>query len=103
MSLAAAHPERHLSRSWLLIAAAVLLLGGLFWADSPVRRWIFDHPLRPLMPPTSPPAHDDAPPTAPISAEASVVAYGLVDVDGGEVRLSPQVPGKVSEVLANDG
>lgn len=107
MSLAVVHPARHHGRSWLLIgAAATIVVCGLFWIDSPARRWLLDQPVGKLFKQTGPNAHaipEETQPSAPVPADATVVAFGLVDVDGGEVRLSPQVPGKVSEVMVSDG
>ena len=103
MSFAAAPPTRHSSRPWLAFgAAATILVCGLFWVESPARRWLLDCVAQagPLLQS----APDElAPRSAPISSEASVVAFGLVDVDGGEVRLSTQVPGKVIDVSVSDG
>ena len=107
MSIAAAHPARHSGRSWLVGgAAATVAVCALFWIDSPIRRWLLEQPVSRRVMQTAPSvlAPPEQPqPSAPLPADATVVAFGLVDVEGGEVRLSPQVPGKVAEVIVSDG
>jgi len=107
MSLAAAHPERHASRPWLIGgAAAAVFLSALFLINSPVRHWLLEQPIGRLFRQTDPAlqgAGQESTAAQTLPADATVVAFGLVDVDGGEVRLSPQVPGKVAEVLVTDG
>jgi multidrug resistance efflux pump len=107
MSLAAVHPARHYGRVWLMIGgAATGLLCALFWVDSPARRWLLEQPASRFLKQSVPGVHttpEDSPASAPLPADATVVAFGLVDVEGGEVRLSTQVPGKVAEVVVSDG
>jgi multidrug resistance efflux pump len=107
MSLAAAPPARNSGRYWLAIGVtATVAVCGLFWIDSPARRWLLEQPVGRFLHQTIPGASstpEDVPASAPVSIEAAVVAFGLVDVEGGEVRLSPQVPGKVAEVTATEG
>jgi len=107
MSLAAAHPERQAIRTWLITAAAAaVLVSALCFVDSPARRWFLEQPVGRFFRQAGPSLHGASQETQSfqtLPADASVVAFGLVDVDGGEVRLSPQVPGKVAEVMATDG
>jgi multidrug resistance efflux pump len=86
--------------------AATGLLCALFWVDSPARRWLLEQPASRFLKQSVPGVHttpEDSPASAPLPGDATVVAFGLVDVEGGEVRLSTQVPGKVAEVVVSDG
>jgi multidrug resistance efflux pump len=103
MSYAAAPSTRPFSRQWLALgAAATILVCGAFWIESPARSWLLDR-VRPVSAAMQTEPDDRSPKSAPISSEAAVVAFGLIDVEGGEVRLSPQVPGKVTDVPVSDG